>query len=602
MRVGSAEVGGLIEVVEFDARARPGVDTRSPASTSAAAGGCARPSAGCTRVELRLQYGVAGGGIWSLAVGAARGPDRARQRQAHAGAAQAGGRARAGARRGGAAPGGKGMRAAAARRRGAGAARAARRRSAKLPPTRDILTVGNNWDGTADLVDPRRFKVLKRLNIVPDRAERMAEIQSDPAALGYFLAIRQLVGEGHDQLVDDAFTLARRPPAVRVAAELRRRRGDPAAAPARSSGARRSRATAPTTWRSRPTATRLLVSASTARKVHAHRHAHGPHRRQLRVRRPAAREQLLADGKLDLPREHRHGLHARRRPAAGPHEGRPLVRDRRRAHARRSCGGSTWARSCAEAGYPNMSSAVRPMALAPDEQTVYFQVSFFHGFVEYDLVNDRVLRLANLPLSEKAATMRREEYVLDSAHHGLAMDPSGEKLCVAGTMSDYAAIVSRTTFALPAHPGRREAVLGDQQRRRALLLRLRVGRRRGLGDLLPDGQRGRPRAGRRPPAADADGQDPPLLPALGDRDALVRRPGADVAALERGGEHVREAVGRAGEDGRAERGDLRRELVVVARARRRRRARAGRSAARRSGAGSRRGAASSPGRRPRRGR
>jgi hypothetical protein len=38
---------------------------------------------------------------------------------------------------------------------------------AKLPPTRDILTVGNNWEGTADIVDPRRFKVLERLNIVP---------------------------------------------------------------------------------------------------------------------------------------------------------------------------------------------------------------------------------------------------------------------------------------------------------------------------------------------------------------------------------------------------------------------------------------------------
>jgi YVTN family beta-propeller protein len=100
----------------------------------------------------------------------------------------------------------------------------------------------------------------------------------------------------------------------------------------------------------------------------------------------------------------------------------------------------------AEAGHPDMSAAVRPMALSPDERHVYFQLSFLHGFVEYDLLQDRALRVANLPQSEEVQGMRREQYLLDSAHHGLAMNPRGTKLCVAGTMSDYAAIVNRRSF------------------------------------------------------------------------------------------------------------------------------------------------------------
>jgi YVTN family beta-propeller protein len=97
-----------------------------------------------------------------------------------------------------------------------------------------------------------------------------------------------------------------------------------------------------------------------------------------------------------------------------------------------------------QAGYPNMSSAVRPMALSPNERFVYFQVSFFHGFVEYDFKTDRVTRVASLP--NLVPDMPREQYLLDSAHHGIAMNPEGTRLCVAGTMSDYAAIVSRGTL------------------------------------------------------------------------------------------------------------------------------------------------------------
>ncbi len=74
-----------------------------------------------------------------------------------------------------------------------------------------------------------------------------------------------------------------------------------------------------------------------------------------------------------------------------------------------------------------MSSAVRPMALSPDERYVYFQVSFFHGFVEYDFKQDRVTRVAKLPISEESRDLPREAYLLDSAHHGIAMNGDGDE-------------------------------------------------------------------------------------------------------------------------------------------------------------------------------
>jgi carbon monoxide dehydrogenase subunit G len=64
MRVGSAEVGGLIEVVEF----QPECDLAWTSVTGVDQRGRWRLRTGRdggTRLELRLQFGVAGGGIWS---------------------------------------------------------------------------------------------------------------------------------------------------------------------------------------------------------------------------------------------------------------------------------------------------------------------------------------------------------------------------------------------------------------------------------------------------------------------------------------------------------------------------------------------------------
>src|SRR5687767_10994042 len=74
------------------------------------------------------------------------------------------------------------------------------------PDTYPVMFVGNNWDGTADIVDARTYARLARINTIPDRDERLREIFASPVRTGFFFAIRQQVGEGNDQFTDDMFT------------------------------------------------------------------------------------------------------------------------------------------------------------------------------------------------------------------------------------------------------------------------------------------------------------------------------------------------------------------------------------------------------------
>ena len=71
---------------------------------------------------------------------------------------------------------------------------------------RRAVFVGNNWDGTADILAPGSFRQLGEINVIPDYDERMMEISTNPDRLAYFLAIRQAIGEGNDQFVDDMYS------------------------------------------------------------------------------------------------------------------------------------------------------------------------------------------------------------------------------------------------------------------------------------------------------------------------------------------------------------------------------------------------------------
>lgn len=96
-------------------------------------------------------------------------------------------------------------------------------------------------------------------------------------------------------------------------------------------------------------------------------------------------------------------------------------------------------------GLTDYSDAVRPAVFSPDESKLYFQVSFFNGFFEYDVATDKITRTKTLP-KNPATSDDRTTMVNDSRHHGISMSPDGSKLCVAGTMDDYATVVNRTTL------------------------------------------------------------------------------------------------------------------------------------------------------------
>ena len=322
----------------------------------------------------------------------------------------------------------------------------------KRADTRQVMFVGNNWDGTAEVVDARNFKPLARLNNIPDRDQRFAEIQKDPERQAFLLAIREGVGEGHDQFTDDMFTshdgqfvyVSRPSFADVVGIDL---------------------STQKIIWRFpmegqrsdhmaiSPDGRSLLVSDSTANKVFRLDARSGRKTGEFPSGDSPHENNYSKDGRLIFHASIGRVYTPTDQTLPGP---LGLIRDTSKgervfqvvdANSLQILKSWDMGQKLAEAGRPGMESAVRPMTLSPDERFIYFQVSFHHGFVEFDRQTERVTRVADLPVSDEARNTPREQYLLDSAHHGLAMNPGGTKLCVAGTMSDYAAIVSRTSFA-----------------------------------------------------------------------------------------------------------------------------------------------------------
>lgn len=316
---------------------------------------------------------------------------------------------------------------------------------ARATPTvrRHVVFVGNNWEGTATVLDPVSMARLGTLDVVPDYDERMQEIATNPYRLAYFLAIRAAIGEGNDQFVDDMYSsndgrlvvISRPSFADVVAISLQTKKivwRFPVA------GVRSDHMAVS------PDGTRVVVSASTGNVVHVLRIADGKEVGRF-ASGGSPHESIFIDGGKRI-------LHASigtvYSPLDEPDIPDPLEGERvlqivnattykieRRYDLRKALD---------ERGMDDVSIAVRPMTLSPDEEKLYFQLSFFHGFVELDRRSGKITRVKRLP--NLVPTTPRPAYVLDSAHHGIAANPEGTKICVAGTMSDYATVVSTKTW------------------------------------------------------------------------------------------------------------------------------------------------------------
>ena len=307
---------------------------------------------------------------------------------------------------------------------------------------RRVVFVGNNWAGTADVLDPETFERLGRIDVVPDKDERMLEITTNAYRFAYFLAIRALIGEGHDQFVDDMYSsndgrtlVVSRPSfADVVAIDL---------------------ATQQIVWRFpvagvradhmalSPDGRRVVVSASTGNVVHVLRVKDGTEVGRF-PSGGSPHESVFIDGGRRI-------LHASIGMVYSPLD-QPEVDSTKQERVFEIADARTLKvvrrydlrKALDDRGLERMSTAVRPMTLSPDERTVYFQLSFFHGFVGMDLRTGKIVKVVRLP--NLVPDMPREQYVLDSAHHGIAMNPAGTKICVAGTMDDYATVVSTSDW------------------------------------------------------------------------------------------------------------------------------------------------------------
>ncbi|MEO0368759.1 MAG: serine/threonine protein kinase [Pseudomonadota bacterium] len=300
----------------------------------------------------------------------------------------------------------------------------------------EVIFVGNNWQGTVTVIALNGYRKLGVMDAIPDKLERFKEIRSSFMGRVWFYAIRNSVGEGNDQFVDDMYSsldgrrlIASRPSFADVVAI--------------------DTLTGEIIWRFpvdgnrsdhmalSPDGKYVAVSASTGDVVHIIDIDTG--------------EEFASFPSGDAPHENmyskdgKHLFHASIGNVFTPFDfkGGGFLKGRRVFQVVDTSSYQIIEQfdmrdKLDAAGLNHISPAVRPMAHTDDETYFYFQLSFLHGLVEYHMPSGKITRKIDLP---KLTTLPRTSYVNDSAHHGIAISANNRTLCVAGTMDDYVAIL-----------------------------------------------------------------------------------------------------------------------------------------------------------------
>jgi YVTN family beta-propeller protein len=295
--------------------------------------------------------------------------------------------------------------------------------AAAADPLRDVLLVGNAQAGTVSFVDGRTWQVLGTLNAIPDLEARLAAM-NPIERIGYEIVNAQ---QGYKKFVDD---VALSPDGTTLYVS----RGNLADVVAYNVASKQQ------VWRFKvegfkadhaaisPDGSKFIVSALTADKA------------QVIDTRTGTLITSFPTGTYP---------HANDYSPDGAMLYNSSIGNVGLGKALNGLKGKRQLTAVNPANFAVLQTyqfdfGIRPALFMPDNKTMYAQLSYLNGLVEYDLSAGRITKTVQLPFSEKAAAMNPDSYPQNSAHHGMAY--AGDRLCEAGTIDDYVVILDRPSL------------------------------------------------------------------------------------------------------------------------------------------------------------